>query len=521
MSISSTEQYSTVFLYSSGSNAYPYNSDRGFWSHLNPEWKFSDVDGNVISQLYISGAPVYDINSNLLGYSAMSSVTYVDDMPGSPVLFFTIKQKQGDIPINSRAYAALNYQLLPDTPARLLITSDGLEPINEIQWSDINIPYTVSVQGLCACNSIMHYASGYFIKTGENPLCYGISPTNFTYITSSIQLTDSDCFNTGGYIINSFSLPSSAIPASTYENDSEQLDCVNKLPDEIEFYLTRTSPTIQLSAVAVITVSGLNYTLSGLSNPFHIYRLENFHNFYRKGERQTPYDFIKRYSHFDLNAIPKFDTYLNAIAGSGDCLGKSYDRIVNLNKDLADIDICNIESVNDIAAKMDVSLDDFSLEYPEELKRLMHFFSIPLEKLIGTRCVCNDQFSCAGCCGKNICSMCGYDKKSNLGNQLNMEDTVEAGQTILIKESGGEVFEFLPITTTTTIRNITAVDVGTYCFFEWKNFNQGNPYGGIVDYLNPNTTLSKDISSSNDWYKDNGVIEEMLNYTLTKNLLNN
>jgi hypothetical protein len=93
MSISSTEQYSTVFLYSSGSNAYPYNSDRGFWSHLNPEWKFSDVDGNVISQLYVSGAPVYDINSNLLGYSAMSSVTYVDDMPGSPVLFFTIKQK--------------------------------------------------------------------------------------------------------------------------------------------------------------------------------------------------------------------------------------------------------------------------------------------------------------------------------------------------------------------------------------------------------------------------------------------
>jgi hypothetical protein len=518
--ISSVNPYSTVYFYSSGSKSYPYNSERNFWSHLNPEWYFAELDGTPISQMSITGTPIYS-NSVVLGYSALSSVLYVDAMPGAPNLFFTMVLNDCDVPINSRVYSALQFNVIPDVPKKLLITADGLNPINGIQWSDLNIPYVVSVQGLCACDTIMHYACGYIAQNKSNQLCFGVDNGNYAYYVSAINLTDKDCFNTGGYSMNTFVLPSSSIPLYELSNNINDITCNPKSLDELEYSYARKSPYIQLSAVAVVNVNGSVYTLSGVSNSFYVHKFENFHRFYRRGEHKNVYDFIKQYSHFDFAQIPNFNTYLSSIAGSGDTLGKVYDKIVNIPKDTADIDLCNIDFVHDIANKMDIELDDFFLTYPEELKRLMNFFSIPLEKLIGTRCVCNTQFTCLNCCGKNICGLCGYDKKSNLGEQLTLGDYVTAGETILIREHGSEIFEFLPIQYTSLLRDLTAVSTDSYCFFKWNDFHQGNPVEGIVDYLNPNNMLNKSLSSYNDWYADNGVIEEMLNYTLTKNLINN
>lgn len=521
--ISSISPSSTIYLYSSGSNSYPVNND-SFWSHLNPQWRFLDSDGNAISELIIEGTPVYDDSSNVLGYSALSSVSYIDDMPGNPNLFFTMVVKECEVPINSRIYSALSYAVSADVPSRLLITSDGLNPINGIQWAGRSIPYVISVQGANSCNTIMHYASGYITGIEGDQLCNGVNKTNYSFPISSISLLDSDCLSVGGYLRTEFTLPVSAIPENIYTNDKDEFSCITKAPDEIEFTLVRYAPYTTLSANAIILVNGVEYSLSGVSEPFYIYRFENFHNFLRKGEHITVYDVLKKYSHFDLDTYPLFNSYLNAIAGSGDSLGKIYDKIVNISKDTADVDICNIDYLYDIANKMDVDLDDYGLEYPEELKRLMNFFSIPLQKLIGTRCVCNTQFNCQACCGKNICSICGFDKKNNLGDQISLNNYVTAGQTILIKEAGSDIFEFLPITRTSLVRDITASPVyengiQNYCYYKWNNFHQGNPVEGVVDYLNPNTTLSKELSSSQDWYKDNGVIEEMINYTLTKNLL--
>lgn len=522
--LSSQTPSATIYLYSSGSNSYPAN-DENFWSHLNPQWRFLDVDGNPINELTVKGTPVYDNNLNVLGYSALSSVTYVDDMPGSPVLFFTMIVKECDTPINSRIYSGLSYTVVPDVPQRLLITSDGVNPINGIQWAGKSIPYVISVQGSQGCNTIMHYASGNITGVQGNQLCNGVNKTQYDFPLTSIQLFDNDCFSIGGYLRTSFTLPASALPENVYTNDQDEFNCVTKAPDEIEYTLVRYAPYTTLSATAVIRVNGVNYSLSGVSDPFYIYRFENFHSFLRKGENVTVYDVLNKYSHFDLTTLPLFNSYLNAVAGSGDSLGKTYDKIVNIAKDTADLDICNIDFLYDIASKMDVDLDDYGLEYPEELKRLMNFFSIPLQKLIGTRCVCNTQFNCQACCGKNICSICGFDKKSNLGDQLTMTSYVTAGQTVLIKEAGSDIYEFLPITRTSQVRHITASPVfqngvQNYCYFKWNNFHQNNPVEGVVDYLNPNTTLSKELSSSTDWYKDNGVIEEMINFTLTKNILN-
>jgi hypothetical protein len=369
----------------------------------------------------------------------------------------------------------------------------------------------------------MHYASGYIQGNQMISSCNGVSPQSFTYNVSAINPTDANCFNTGGYSINSFTLAASAIPVNTVQTNYDVSCGVNPL--ELEVTPIRYSPLqMVLSASALIKVNNVNYTLTGVSAPFDIHRFENFHQFYRKGEDKTIYDLLKQYSHFDFDYLPNMNSYMSAIAGSGDSLGRLYDKIINLPKDTADIDLCTIDFVHNHALEIDANIDDYNLDFPEELKRVMNMFSMPLQKLIGTRCVCNTNFDCSNYCGKNRCGVCGYDKKSNLGEQITFAQYVTAGQTILFRENGAEVYEFLPITNSTLLADLSASPVyekglTNFCYYQWNSTSQNNPYGGQVDYKNPNTMLSRDLSAANDFYKENGVVEEMINYILTKNIL--
>lgn len=533
INLSSLDKFNTVYLYSSGSNSVPYVEDRNFWSHLNPEWKFTDSNDKPISEITLEGTPQY-FNNMLIGYICSSAVSYTDDLPGHTNLFFTQIIKNQDLQINSRIYSSLYYAISSLVPDKLLITSDGITPINEIQWADLNNPYLISVYSSDGCKNIVHNASGYFTSVKITSECNGIDAQLYTVPTSSIVLTDIDCFPIGGYLRTSFYVPASALPDNELTNNCSCIDkCDPKFRtiDETEFTQKRYVPVYTtISATGIFDVNGTIYSLSGISNAFNVYRLENFHQFYRKGEEKTIYDLLNRYSPNDLNQFPKFDEYLNAIAGQGDTLGKSWDKITNFAKDHADIDICTIDNIHDKATKMDVLINDFGLEMPEELKRMMNLFSIPLPKLIGTRCVCNTNFAnCENCCGKNICSVCKFDKRSNIGEALTLNDYVTAGQTILYKDAQGDIFNFLPIfeqdnQTTYKLNTLTGGEICSrgfdkYCFFKWDQTKQGNPVEGIIDYLNPQTLIDRDLTTEEDWYKENGVIEETLNYILTKNLI--
>lgn len=525
INVSSIEPESTIILYSNGSKSIPYNSDRNFWSHLNPEWQFNDINGNPISQISLTGQPIYNISNQLLGYTALSTVSYIDDMPGHPNLFFTMDLKQCDTPINSRVYAGLSFTVSGLAPTKLLITADGINNINQIQWANQNIPYTISVFSNSACNNIMHYANGFLTKVIQCQVCNSVNNNTITQVICAINTNDQDCFPTGGYTINTFFIPASSIQANSITTNFDPNACNNIPLNEVEYTVTRNAPiNMFLSATGFFNVNGTIYSLSGVSSPFNVYPLENVNDFYRKGEDKTVYDLMKQYMHFDLNNTPTFNSYLSAIAGPGDTLGKAYDKIQNINKDLSDIDICTIDSIENLAQSMDVVIDNYDLEFPEELGRLMNFFSIPLQKLIGTRCVCNTNFNCVNCTGKNICTICKFDKRSNVGNLILSNQNLTAGVTVLKKENGSDVYDFQPIYSQNgliqyPLYTLTGIDISKYCFYIWDQTKQNNPIGGQIDFKNPNTTLSRDLISANQWYSDSGVIEEILNYTLTKNLI--
>ncbi len=517
INLSSDVPQETIFLYSSGSNSYPF-SDNTFWSHLNPSWQFKYND-IPISELTMDLSPVLS-GDMILGYTGSSAVSYTDDMPGSPVLFFTVQLPEG---INSRVYSALQQNITNDIPYELAITSDGINNISPTQFADIEIPYIISVKGLSACGNIMHYASGSIVEYRMVQGCNGISPTAYSFPLSSILLTDDDCFSTGGYIKTSLVIPVSAIPPNTTSLSYFTDSCGNDTPEIQEYSSAQNNPfSISISANAEIWVDGTMYSISGESSPFDVYRLDEFYEFYRKGEDKTVYDLIQRYNHFDLHDTPLFNSYLSAVMGTGDSLGKVYDKIVNFAQDNNDPDLCTIDALVNMGELLDNPVDKFGLEFPEELRRLMNMFSIPTNKLIGTRCVCNTNFTeCQSCKGVNICGLCGFDKKSNVGKLLTSNDQLDENTTVLIRKNGSSVYDLYLVPESTTVSNITAFDISDYCVFEWNSTPQNNPVESVIDYKNPQTTINRSLSTANDWILSDGLMDQIIEKVLVDNLLNN
>jgi hypothetical protein len=57
-----------------------------------------------------------------------------------------------------------------------------------------------------------------------------------------------------------------------------------------------------------------------------------------------------------------------------------------------------------------------------------------------------------------------------------------------------------------------------YLFFEYTPVYSDTFIENIIDWTNPNTTLSPNTSSTEDWYGEGGTLENIFNYLLTKNL---
>lgn len=518
LNVSSTTPTTTVLLYSSGNSSNPTSGDTSFWAHLTPTWGFYNSQNEPISEIELTCTPVYS-GSLLLGYDATSAITYKDDMPGNSVLFFTINQEEAAVKINSRAYAALNHTTSAAVPNRIAITSDGIRELYPLQWADYAVPYVTSVYNdTLSCSNIMHYASGYLTGIAFVSDCYGIAAEHYQYALNEVN----------PYAMQSFVLPSSALPAD--DVIVSDIECGGNPYDRETLRKRNTPVQVSISASGLFDVNGVTYSLTGISSPFDIYPFADFNKFYRKGEDKTVYDLLERYSHVDLNQLPTFAQYLSAVCGEGDSLGKSYDKIQNFAKDHTDIDVCQIDSVYDISEKLDVDIENFGLLFPQELKRAMDFFSVPLQKLIGARCKCNTHFvACNASCEPAFCSLCGFTKKSNLGRQLTLTDNVTAGTTLLYKQNGSSDFNYLPIKnqnnsdiyplTTLTAYPLFDRGLSNFCVYEWDQTPQNNPVEGIVNYKDSRNNLSPSLSSVDDWYEEGGIIEETLNYILTKNLL--
>jgi hypothetical protein len=267
-------------------------------------------------------------------------------------------------------------------------------------------------------------------------------------------------------------------------------------------------------------------------------------NFYNN----NPYEFFKINENFDMaqnmrsvtfQKILKesdflFDDFLGSIFGKfpfeHDDLGiNTYEKISNFNLNHSDIDICNIDSLYDNSNMLELDNTDFKLEYPNEIKRLMDILSINKSRLWGS--VLNDKYN-----------YINYNKNNNYnrGDLITLTSyKVKANDNLILRTKSLNDFRLIntgyflntniPITSSINIgvSSYTLNDLATslnlgsdwyrfYEFYEFKNQENEILTDNIIDWNNQQTILNKNLSSSEDWIGENGIIENIFSYYLHK-----
>lgn len=318
----------------------------------------------------------------------------------------------------------------------------------------------------------------------------------------------------------------------------------------------------------------INTIVSGTSNFFKINQFEPLFEIRRFNESWNITEQVRSYA-----IAPHINSYFafwnNFIGGSigglepGQQLGRTvYLNIANFVPFNIDVDVSNVKQLYSISQYLDVPIDNYNLSYPADIKKIIDIASISYSKLWGEITKCNLNIT-----NQKICPRCNF-KHSNLGEQINSPETyiVSAGKPIIVhnrfingqygwellipsykKYVDGELKDALYVCSE-TLTNLCDIRVsctnlissyplssflqtenydidfcGPYDFYEYIDgfpFYDGcdqltNPIAQAAGVINWNdfwTTLNRNEVTLDDWYKDNGKLQTLIEYYLLKGL---
>ena len=282
--------------------------------------------------------------------------------------------------------------------------------------------------------------------------------------------------------------------------------------------------------------------LTGTSNEFNIYPFKNKYDFRRFNESFDVVEYLKNLPMPDIirqNNI-LFDQYFqNAIGGletEDQSIGRiAYEKIANFVQAHSDVDTCDINQLYSIATELNIHLDDYNLNFPPEIKRLVDTLSISHHRLWGARTRNGNKF-------KDNFACCTGCKPVNRGEPLNIDiDYVTAGTNIVIKDKYSETYWALTINFASDGRamypllelsepTLIIPLKDNYQFFTYIPIFENKQVEGVINWddewalANPTTTLQESITSIDSWYgditsiDDIGIIEYMFNYALNRGL---
>lgn len=230
-----------------------------------------------------------------------------------------------------------------------------------------------------------------------------------------------------------------------------------------------------------------------------------------------------------------FQNFLGSIFGKEpfyqDDLGMiAYEKIANFVGNHSDPDTCEIPQLYNLSQQIDYNSDDYLLNYPETIKRVMNLASVNLSKLLGTNCNCGSNYSPANDCAKReICPYCGREKAVNRGELLSLNYTVTAGIPLVLKTKSLNFYKKIPTgelndQTTYTLNILTSSLqlpkdwTDFYEFYEYIDAYNGGIIENWIDWNSEQTTISRTLSTYEDWYKDEGILDLFFNYELYKGL---
>jgi hypothetical protein len=258
--------------------------------------------------------------------------------------------------------------------------------------------------------------------------------------------------------------------------------------------------------------------VSGESIPFNIYEFKNEYEIRRVNESFNTSQYYQTLALPEtLQSVPVlWNGFFNAAVGTGSLSGNEdigqivYERIANFLSNHSDVDTCNVDQLLSLAEQTSVPASDYSTELPAEIKRMIDIASISKNRLWGIE----DN--------KPIINQ-------SIGEQLNtLTSIITAGDKMVLKSKldGTYTVITIPEYNTMTVYPLSTYEgIGflqpvtlNYSFYKFVPRFSGKTIENIIDWDSPYTSLSKNLSTFEDWYGDGGIIEASFNYLLTKNL---
>ena len=231
-----------------------------------------------------------------------------------------------------------------------------------------------------------------------------------------------------------------------------------------------------------------------------------------------------------------FDNFLGSIFGKepfyNDDLGVvAYEKIANFLSNQADVDTCEIPQLYSLSQMVDLDSDDFQLNYPPNIKRVMNLASVNLSKLIGVECQCGVSFNKINdCANAEICKYCKKEKLNNRGNLLSpLTYQVSAGVPVVMKIKSLDLYRIIPTGYVDSLSsyslNNLASSIGLandwanyYEFYSYLDVSNNSIIENLIDWESDQTTINRNLSTFNDWYGEEGILDIFFNYELYKGL---
>jgi len=287
-------------------------------------------------------------------------------------------------------------------------------------------------------------------------------------------------------------------------------------------------------------------TITGSSTLFNIFPSTGQYNVSKINEDWNAASFYNslRYQETLLDKQVFFNEFLGTIVGGFSAqpyeLGKTvYEKISNFVNNRSDIDKSNIDALISFCNELSINYQDYNYLYPPQIKRLVDLLSIKQSNLWGTQNKYASNFNKQGTIASNdtyginlgsridpISGVFSFDKPvvayerfSGIYSLVNTNTITSSILTITDTITGYPLSAYTsswgwPLVIPNTVTGSAISEY--YEFYEYISNNNNTFYDYIIDWYNPMTTLTPQNSSYTDWSVDDGIIQNMLSYELTK-----
>lgn len=527
------------FFEATNSLSFEYNSENASkWDHLLPKWAFLKEDGSIIPKNSLEipkedCEKVYSDSGKLIGLMGKFRVRYKDDFPRMDCeigvsMNSAKKNISGYVIKDQTSYSGggdvkdtLTLDVVERLPSKLTITSNGLEsfPVPKTNYYGYLIPFTICISD----------ASGLILK--QYPKTEGDEQTPVDVrleggITNEFGVTEWVTLSSG------FEFHDDAFFQRMTDNENEfgrggfyhkGVLVINDL--EYDAYKIVADSDVLIYP----SLSGFE-TLSGESNEFYSQSFEANLDFRKQNENLDISDVLRGYALQERIAENKI-LWEEWVAGmldedgfGPDSIGLSvYEKIANFVRNLKDNESADLKGLYDMLSLYGAEggvMNYQKTNSPQAITRIENILSISKNVLWGEYEKKRFDFSDRFNIGKN------------LGEIINVEfHTFKGGETYVVNITGTNSFDvlYLPDQIDGQVefdfRSLSAVGLRdpiplTYTIYRYVDHIEiGDQTEGVVDWHNPYTTIPQELKSFNLWAKNNGAMEQIIQYHLTKNLL--